>query len=74
MHSPVLLADWATWLLYVVLVDLTDEIAEALCNIYPNVKEAEQEAIRLFAKDWKHSSRKSIQQRAKRILKIAGKN
>jgi len=51
-----------------------DWLLEALYKVYPNVEEVEQEAIRLFAKDWQHSSRKSTQQRAKRILKIEVKN
>ena len=51
-----------------------DWLLEALYKVYPNVGDAEKETIRLFAKDWQHLSRKSTQQRAKRILKIEVKN
>jgi hypothetical protein len=47
-----------------------DWLLEALYKVYPNVEKAEQETTRMFAEDWQHSSRKSTQQRAKRILKI----
>jgi hypothetical protein len=50
-----------------------DWLLEALYKVYPNVEKAEQETIRMFAEDWQHSSRKSTQQRAKRILKISVK-
>ena len=47
-----------------------DWLLEALYKVYPNVGKAEQKTIKKFAEEWYASSRKSTQQRAKRILKI----
>ena len=47
-----------------------DWLLEALYKVYPNVGKTEQKIIKKFAEDWQSSSRKSTQQRAKRILKI----
>jgi hypothetical protein len=47
-----------------------DWLLEALYKVHPNLEKAEQETIRMFAKDCQNSFRKSTQQRAKRILKI----
>jgi len=47
-----------------------DWLLEALYKVYSNVGSTEQNTIKKFAEVWQSSSRKSTQQRAKRLLKI----
>jgi hypothetical protein len=47
-----------------------DWLLEALHKMFPNLEKAGQEKVMKFAERWQYSSRKSTQQRAKKILGI----
>lgn len=47
-----------------------DWLLEALYKVYPNLGQREQGTVLKFAEHWQHSTRKSTQKRARRILKL----
>lgn len=55
-----------------VVVNEQDWLLEALFKVYPNLAKTERDAAVKFAARWQRSSRKSTQQRAARILRLAG--
>jgi hypothetical protein len=52
-----------------VITNEQDWLLEALFRIYANLGRGEQEKVLKFAGSWQYSSRKSTQQRAKKLLK-----
>lgn len=46
-----------------------DWVLEALYKVLPNLEKTEQEVVKKFAERWQYSTRKSTQQRAKKILR-----
>ncbi len=53
-----------------VIVNEQDWLLEALFKLFGNLSRAQQEKVLKFAEQWQHSSRKSTQQRARRILRL----
>jgi hypothetical protein len=53
-----------------VITNEQDWLLEALYKVYANLERAEQEKVRKFAERWQYSSRKSTQQRARKILRL----
>jgi len=51
-----------------VLENEQDWLLEAFSKIFPNLKKEEQEIVKKYAQHWQYSTRKSTQQRAKKIL------
>jgi len=50
------------------LANEQDWLLEALFKVFPNLGHAEQDRVLKFAERWRHSSRKTTQQRARTIL------
>jgi hypothetical protein len=53
-----------------VITNEQDWLLEALYKILTNLSRTDQEKVREFAERWQHSSRKSTQQRARKILRL----
>jgi len=53
-----------------VITNEQDWLLEASYKAFPNLEKAEQEIVANFARQWQYSSRKSTQQRARKILKL----
>jgi len=53
-----------------VITNEQDWLLEALLRVFMNLGRAEQEKVLKFAEHWQYSSRKSTQQRARKILRL----
>lgn len=53
-----------------VITNEQDWLLEAFFKIFPNLSETDQEKVRKFAERWQHTSRKSTQLRARKIMRL----